>query len=314
MNTSPPLRLGTRGSQLALWQAHHVRDALEQRGHAVAIREITTKGDRVQDVPLSEIGDEALFTKELDRALLAEAIDLAVHSLKDLPSRLPGGLALVAVSRRASPFDAFVAHPSFEGALADLPEGAVVATSSLRRKAQLKAWRRDLEVVPVRGNVDSRLEKLDASEWHGMVLAVAGLERMGLGERIREAIAPEVMVPAVGQGALGIVCREDDAATGALLHAAMHHEASAVAARAERGFMKELGGGCQVPTGAWGRFKDGDERLTLDGCVAALDGQRLFRERMTCAPAEAEATGRTLARRLLDRGGAEVLRAIRAVL
>lgn len=308
---SEPLTLGTRGSRLALWQAHRVQALLEAEGQDVSLREITTRGDRVQDVPVSQLGDEAVFTKELDVALLAGEIDLAVHSLKDLPSRLPSSLALAAVSERATPFDAFVAHPDYGGTLADLPEGAVLATASLRRRAQLKAWRPDLEIVPVRGNVDTRLEKLDASNWHGLILAVAGLERMGLAVRIRAAISPEVMVPAVGQGALGVVCREDDAPLRARLRRAVHHESSGVIARVERAFMKRLGGGCQVPTGAWARMAG--KQLVIDGCVAALDGRRLLREQRTCAPEDAEAAGCALAETLLKRGGREILAAIRRV-
>ncbi len=303
--------LGTRGSRLALWQARRVQALLEGAGRDITLQEITTRGDRVQDVPVSQLGDEAVFTKELDVALLAGEIDLAVHSLKDLPSRLPSGVALAAVSERATPFDAFVAHPDYGGTLADLPEGAVLATASLRRRAQLKAWRPDLEIVPVRGNVDTRIEKLDTSDWHGLILAVAGLERMGLAARIREEISPAVMVPAVGQGALGIVCREDDAALRAQLRRAVHHESSGVIARAERAFMKRLGGGCQVPTGAWARMAGA--QLAIDGCVAALDGGRLLRERMTCAPDAVESTGRALAEALLERGGREILAAIQRV-
>lgn len=305
---SDPLVLGTRGSQLALWQAHRIEGLLEAAGHEVRLKEITTRGDQVQDVPLSEIGDESVFTKEIDRALLAGDIDLAVHSLKDLPSRLPEGLVLAAVSERAAPFDAFVAHPSFTGQLADLPEGAVLATSSLRRRAQLKAWRSDLQIVPVRGNVDTRLEKLAASDWHGMVLAVAGLVRMGLEEKVREEIAPEIMIPAVGQGALAVVCRAEDEELQALLREMVHHEPSGVAAKAERAFMKRLGGGCQVPTGAWGRLPE-EQRLVIDGCVASLDGSQLLREQLTCPPEEAEQTGRQLAERLLERGGRAILEA-----
>lgn len=305
-----PIVLGTRGSQLALWQAHRVKEQLEQAGHPVTLKQITTRGDQVQDVPMSEIGDEALFTKELDRAMLRDEIDIAVHSLKDLPSRLPDGIVLAAVSERASPFDAFVAHPDFEGALDDLPDGATVATSSLRRKAQLKAWRTDLQVVPVRGNVDSRLEKLAASDWHGMVLAVAGLVRMGLDDAIRTSFPPSIMIPAVGQGALGVTCRIEDEALLTALEAYIHHPLTGRAAASERGFMKRIGGGCHVPTGAWAR-RTGDE-LVVEGCIAALDGSALFKDRRTCPPGEEEASGAALAAQLLDAGGAEIIAAVRA--
>ncbi len=315
MNTQTPKRpntrtLGTRGSRLARWQARRVQEALEARGAAVRLETITTRGDRVQDVPLSQLGDEGVFTKEIDRALLDGRIDLAVHSLKDLPSRLPEGIRLAAVSERASPFDAFVAHPSFDGRMRDLPEAAVVATSSLRRTAQLKAWRPDLNIVPVRGNVDTRLEKLAAADWHGMVLAVAGLARMGWADRIREEIAPEVMVPAAGQGALAVTCRAGDEETAHLLREAVHDEPTAVAARGERAFMQRLGAGCQVPVGVWGRLDEAG-RLVLGGCIAALDGVPLLREQRVCSPAEAETAGTALAEALLQRGGREILEAIR---
>ncbi|WP_022836735.1 hydroxymethylbilane synthase [Salisaeta longa] len=304
-----PLILGTRGSELALWQANYVRRRLQAAGHAVRIETIRTKGDRVQDVPITQIGDEAVFTKELDRALLAGRIHVAVHSLKDLPSQLPDGLTLAAIAERAAPFDAFVAHPSFAGDLRDLPNGATVATASLRRKAQLKAWRPDLNVVPVRGNVDSRLEKLDASDWHGMILAQAGLERMGLADRIREPVPTAIMVPAVGQGALGIACAADQSALATRLHAVLHHEETGRAARAERTFMQAVGGGCQVPTGAWARVAP-DGGVVIDGCIAALEGAPCYRERRTATPEQAARVARELAHALLAAGGRAVLETI----
>jgi hydroxymethylbilane synthase len=308
MTPPDPIVLGTRGSQLALWQANHVRSKLEAHGHRVVVETIRTTGDRVQDVPISEIGDESVFTKELDRALLSGDIHAAVHSLKDVPTRLPDGLTLAAIGEREEPRDAFVAHPSFDGSLQDLPDGATVATASLRRKAQLKAWRPDLTIVPVRGNVDSRLEKLDASTWHGMILAVAGLVRMGLSARIRQHIPAEIMVPAVGQGALGIACVVDERGVRDALRSALHHTATGWMADAERAFLREVGGGCQVPMGAWARMDH--DALVVEGCIAALDGHEAFRDRRRCAPEEAQTTGQTLARDLLGRGGAEVLRGI----
>lgn len=308
---SNPIVLGTRGSQLALWQARRVQEQLEQAGRSVRLRQITTRGDQVQDVPMSEVGDEALFTKALDRAMLRGDIDIAVHSLKDLPSRIPDGLVLAAISPRANPFDAFVAHPSFDGTLTDLPEGAVIATSSLRRRAQLKAWRRDLQIVPVRGNVDSRLEKLAASDWHGMVLAVAGLTRMGRDAAIRTTFPPSIMIPAVGQGALGVTCRNEDAALQALLEEVVHDPLVGRAAAAERGFMKRIDGGCHVPTGAWAR-PDEEGHLLLDACIVALDGTSHYRNRRVCPPGEEVATGAALAEQLLDAGGAEIIAAVRA--
>jgi len=310
MPDSASLVIGTRGSALALWQARRIQQQLRHHGYDSTLQRISTRGDRVQDVPISEIGDEAVFTKELDRALLDERIDCAVHSLKDLPSRLPEGIALAAVGRRASPFDAFVGHPNRSAVLQELPEGAVVATASLRRRAQLLAWRSDLTVVPVRGNVDSRLETLAESDWHGMVLAVAGLKRLGRGEAIRSVIPADIMVPAVGQGALAITCRTADSELRTLLRGTLHDPDTATAITAERSFMKRIDGGCQVPTGAWARL-NAERELVIDGCVAALDGHTAFRIQKTAPLDEAEAVGTELAQELLDAGGAAVLDAIR---
>ncbi len=306
-----PLILGTRGSALALWQAQHVRATLEAAGHRVALQEIRTRGDRIVDTPLAEIGEKGLFTQELDEALLDGRIHLAVHSLKDLQTTLPEGIALGAVGERAAPWDAFVAHPDFAGRLEDLPEGAVLATSSLRRHAQLRAWRPDLRVVPVRGNVDTRLRKLDAGDWHGVILAEAGLVRLGLAPRIRQRLPLEVMIPAVGQGALGIVCAAADGAVHTLLRATLHHAPTAAAAAAERAFLRRLEGGCQAPIGAYARLDDAGA-LVLDGCVASLDGSTLLRNRRAGDPAAPERLGLDLAESLLRRGAQDLLDAIRS--
>jgi hydroxymethylbilane synthase len=313
------VKLGTRGSKLALWQAHHVADRLRAAGHATEVVTFTTKGDRILDKPLAEIGDKGLFTQELDRALLDGTIHLAVHSLKDLPTTLPPGLMLAAVSEREEPWDAFVAHPDFGGGLADLPEGAILATSSLRRQAQLKAWRPDLRVVPVRGNVPTRIAKLDASGpldgneesrgWHGAILAAAGLVRLDLADRIRERIDPAVMIPAVSQGALGIVCAEADADTADALRTVLADAVTTAATTAERALLRRLEGGCQVPVAAWARIEDG--RLYLDGAVASLDGSEHVRGQLDGDPSDAEALGIELAERLLDRGAGAILAAIR---
>lgn len=306
MTSQEPLVLGTRGSELALWQANFVRSKLEAAGYRVEVQTISTRGDEDRDTPISEIGDEAVFTKELDRALLSGDIDLAVHSLKDIPSTVPEGIALAAVGPRETPFDAFVAHPSFEGHLDDLPSGATVATASLRRQAQLRTWRDDLDIVPVRGNVDTRLEKLKESSWHGMVLAVAGLVRLGLGVHIRDEIDPDIMVPAVGQGALGIACAKGDETVQALLHEVLHHEPTGLATAAERAFLREVGGGCQVPMGAWAHLTD-EGTLILDACIAALDGSETYRDQRSGSPEEGKKMGRSLAVDLLEAGGAQIL-------
>ena len=306
MTVPSPLLLGTRGSELALRQANAVKNRLEAEGHRVQLQTITTRGDESTDVPISEIGDEAVFTRELDRALLSGDIHVAVHSLKDIPSTVPDGLTLAAIGTREDPHDAFVAHPSFEGHLHDLPMQATVATASLRRKAQLRTWRSDLEVVPVRGNVDTRLEKLMESDWHGLVLAAAGLLRMGRSAWIRDRIDAEIIVPAVGQGALGIACPSGAEALQQRLHAVLHDGPTGAATRAERAFLRTVGGGCQVPLGAWARLDD-DGALVMDACIAALDGTEHYRERRTCAPDDGEDMGTQLAQDLLEAGGAAIM-------
>lgn len=303
------MRLGTRASQLALWQAEHVAGRLRRAGHDVEIVTFSTRGDRILDKPLAEIGDKGLFTQELDRALLAGEIQLAVHSLKDLPTVLPEGLVLAAVPGREEPWDAFVAHPRFEGHLADLPHGATLGTSSLRRQAQLLAWRPDLRVVSVRGNVPTRIAKLDASDWHGVILATAGLVRLGLDGRIRERVDPGVMLPAVSQGALGIVCAEADTDTRAALSAALSDPAATAATAAERAFLRRLEGGCQIPVGAHATVEG--ERLHLRGLVASLDGTEVFRSEIDGTAAEAAQLGHALAEHLLADGAEAVLAAIR---
>ena len=306
MTVPSPLLLGTRGSELALRQANAVKNRLEAEGHRVQLQTITTRGDESTDVPISEIGDEAVFTRELDRALLGGDIHFAVHSLKDIPSTVPDGLTLAAIGPREDPHDAFVAHPSFEGQLDDLPMQATVATASLRRRAQLQTWRSDLEIVPGRGNVDSRLEKLMESDWHGLVLASAGLLRMGQSAWIRDRIDADIIVPAVGQGALGIACRADEDALRDRLHEVLHDGPAGAATRAERAFLRTVGGGCQVPLGAWARLGD-DGALVMDACIAALDGTEHYRERRTCAPDDGEDMGTQLAQDLLEAGGAAIM-------
>lgn len=306
MTIPSPLVVGTRASELALRQTNSIRNRLEAQGHQVDVQTVTTRGDEATDVPISEIGDEAVFTRALDRALLNGEIHFAVHSLKDIPSTIPEGITLAAIGPRENPFDAFVPHPSSEGGLEDLPTKATIATASLRRKAQLRTWRPDLNVVPVRGNVGTRLQKLMDSDWDGMILAMAGLLRLGFSSWIRDQIDAEIMVPAVGQGALGIACPTEAPELAERLRDLLHDETVAVATRAERAFLRRVGGGCQVPLGAWARLTD-EDRLVLDACIASLDGTERYRERRSCAPEKAEKTGRALAEDLLEDGGAAVL-------
>jgi hydroxymethylbilane synthase len=303
---SAPLRIVSRGSELALWQARAVRDAL---GGEAEIRVVKTTGDRILDVPLSRIGDKGLFTKELDAALLAGEADLAVHSLKDVPTRLPEGLVLAAVTEREDPRDVLLLPGGAPGSLAALPAGARVGTSSLRRRAQLGAARPELEVAELRGNLHTRLAKLDRGEYDAIVLAAAGVVRLGWGERIAERLDPPGWLPAVGQGALAIVARADRAeVAGRLLP--LHDPATAAAVAAERALLRALEGGCQVPIGALGRVEDGV--LTLRGLVASLDGTRVVRTEASGAPEEAEEVGLRAAAALAAGGGAEILAAVRS--
>jgi hydroxymethylbilane synthase len=308
----PALRVGTRGSALARWQTDRVRERLERAGYVTERIEIRTTGDEVQHVPLSQIGSRALFTRQIDDAMLEGRIDLAVHSLKDLPTTLPAGIALVAVAEREDPRDALVGRGPLTWG--DVRHGAVLATSSLRRRAQLLHLRPDLVVRDVRGNVDTRLAKLQANaEWTGILLAVAGLVRLGLGDRIGERLPPELMLPAPGQGALAVTARAGDAASAAAA-ASVHHPSTAVAVAAERAFLRTLEGGCQVPVAALAERSAGGQ-LRLQGRVISLGGERAVEgsEVRTCANvAEADALGVALGDRLLGQGAAAILAGVRA--
>lgn len=316
--TRPTLRIGTRASALALWQANTVRAALAAQGTESALVEITTTGDGIQDRPLSGIGDTALFTRQLDEALLDGRVDLAVHSLKDLPSRIPQGLALVAVSEREDPRDALVARDGL--CWATLPTGATVATGSVRRRAQL-AWRRpDLVVTDIRGNLDTRLAKLDANpRWAATMLACAGLVRLGWAHRISERLDPDVMLSAPGQGALGMVCHAERDDVRALVRRAMHDPATGVAVLAERALLGALDGGCQVPIAALGRVDHGTLHflarvLSHDGstCLEESHTQSIDLSDPEGAEAKAAALGRHAAERLRTRGAESVLATARA--
>ena len=265
------LKIGTRRSPLALWQAHHVAGLLRGRepGLEVELVEIVTKGDKILDSPLAKVGGKGLFVKEIEEQLLSGGVDLAVHSLKDMPAQLPQGLSLAAVPPREDPRDALVS--ARHRGLDELPRGARVGTSSLRRACQLKHWRADLEIVSIRGNVQTRLRKIDG-ELDAGVLAAAGLKRLGLAERIVEVIAPERILPAVGQGVLAIEARAGDAAV-LLRLAALEDAPTRVAVTAERAFLARLGGGCQVPIAAHARVTDGE--IDFVGMVGHPDGSRV---------------------------------------
>ncbi len=298
------LRLGTRKSALALWQAEYVRAALCARhpGLAVELVKITTEGDRILDRPLAMVGGKGLFIKELEQALFDRRIDLAVHSMKDLTVTLPDGLHIAAVCEREDPRDAFVSNR--HTALAALPAGARVGTSSLRRQCQLRALYPALDVVTLRGNVNTRLAKLDAGEFDAILLAVAGLKRLGFGDRIREALPISVSLPAVGQGAVCIECRVDDPETNRLL-APLDHAATRTCVAAERALNAALEGGCQVPIAGFAELTDG--ALHLRALVGAPDGARVVRGERRGPESDAEAIGAALAHELLARGAKEIL-------
>jgi hydroxymethylbilane synthase len=299
-----PLRIGTRGSPLALWQAHHVATLLHAAIPELPIElvEIQTAGDQVRDVPLVQLGGEGAFTKAIQHALLDKRIDLAVHSLKDLPTFVVPGLLLAAVPPRGPTGDALVSlrHASFDS----LPPAAVVATSSLRRKAQLLHRRPDLNLVDIRGNVETRLRKLAEQSLDATILAEAGLVRLGLGESITEILDDHWMLPAVGQGALGLECRRDDGATCAIL-AQIDHPHTHAAVLAERALLRGLGGGCHVPIGA--KTGVAGKTLSLRGAVLAPDGTRRIDGQIAGAISDAETLGETLARQLRAQGADELL-------
>lgn len=305
------LVVGTRSSQLALWQADFVIFELQKKYPGLAIEKklMTTKGDKILNAPLAKIGGKGLFTKELETAMLEGEIDIAVHSLKDMPVVVPEGLVITAISERADPGDAFVSpvYESFE----ELPQGAKVGTSSLRRKAQLLHVRPDLHIEDLRGNVNTRLRKMEEENFDGVILACAGLKRLGFEERIRQVLPQSICLPAVGQGALAIECRESDSEVRGLL-AFLDDQATRMCTEAERGFLATVEGGCQVPVGVHAAAR-GAEGIRIEAVIASLDGSTLLRDDLAGTASnneEARAMGVQLAHKLLDMGGREILRSI----
>jgi hydroxymethylbilane synthase len=298
------VRIATRKSPLAMWQAEHVAAALRE-AHAdleVQIVGMSTQGDKILDTPLAKIGGKGLFVKELEQRMLDGDADIAVHSMKDVPVTLPEGLHLAVILEREDPRDAFVSKHYAD--LEALPEGARVGTSSLRRQCQLADRRPDLEIIPLRGNVNTRLRKLDDGEYDAIILASAGLLRLNFGERIRNFIPTDDSLPAIGQGAIGIECRRDDARINSLL-APLHHADTAVCVSAERAMNQRLEGGCQVPIG--GHATLNDDELHLRGLVGTVDGAEIVRAEIRGARNDAEQLGRTLAEELLEHGAAQIL-------
>jgi len=300
--------VGSRQSALALTQTNHVIASLEALARREGIeaefelRKIVTRGDRILDVTLSKVGGKGLFVKEIEQAMLDHEIDFAVHSMKDMPAELPEGLMIGCVPEREDPRDALITRQGWT--LQTLPQGAKLGTSSLRRSAQMKYMRPDLNVEWLRGNIDSRLKRLDDGQFDAILLASAGLKRMGWEEKITEAVDPDLCVPAVGQGALAIECREGDEELLALLKL-YHHERTARAVEAERAFLKTLNGGCQIPIGAHAVLDGDGETLTLTGIVGSADGSELLRE--TLRGADGRKLGVALGEELLARGAERIL-------
>ena len=324
-------RLGTRGSQLALWQANWVKSEIEKKnpGIGVEIVKIKTTGDKILDVPLAKVGGKGLFVKEIEEALLSKRIDLAVHSMKDVPTDLPKGLHLAAITEREDPRDAFISQKSEVRSLPpnasiggqksekkitfkiqrfkDLPQGANVGTSSLRRSSQLLSLRPDLKISQLRGNLNTRLKKLDDGGFDAIILAAAGVKRLGWSDRITEYIPPEISLPAIGQGALGIETRTDDKETNALI-VFFDHSPTSISVRAERAFLRRLEGGCQVPIAAYGEVKD--EKMNLIGLVASTDGKKIIKDSIAGTVDRAEALGVELAEKLLKMGAWDILKEV----
>ena len=303
------LRIGTRRSPLAVWQAEHVRSQLEERfrGLRCTLKRIVTQGDRILDVPLAEVGGKGLFVSDIESSLLSGECDLAVHSMKDLPGELHDGLVLAAVPPREDPRDVLVCRDPTHR-LATLPAGACLGTSSLRRASLIRAFRQDLSTEPSRGNVGTRLRHLEEGRFHAIVLALAGLKRLGLAHRATEVLDPAFFLPAIGQGALAVECRASDTHLREML-SSIHHPDTGVVVHAERSFLATVEGGCRTPVACHGNLSDGV--LTLSGMVASLDGSVCIRRARLGTPTDAEALGRELAGEILDAGGREILEAIR---
>jgi hydroxymethylbilane synthase len=301
------IRIATRKSPLALWQAHFVKQALEKSHSDLSVElvPLSTKGDRILDTPLAKVGGKGLFVKELQTAMLEGKADIAVHSMKDVPMEFPQGLGIFAIAEREDPRDAFVSNQYVS--LDTLPNGASVGTSSLRRQCQLRAMRPDLVIKDLRGNVGSRLEKLDRGDYDAIILASAGLIRLQLGQRIADNIEPTIIIPAAGQGAVGIECREDDSNTRQLI-AVLDHPNTHIRVSAERAMNRHLQGGCQVPIGAFAEIINNE--LQMSGLVGSLDGTVMLHDHVRGAPSDATSLGIMLAEKLLAAGADSILQEV----
>ena len=311
MSKRDKIVIGTRGSQLALWQAEYVQRELMKHnpGIEITLQKIKTTGDMILDVPLAKVGGKGLFVKEIEDAMLRGDIDLAVHSMKDVPTMLPAGLHLRAMAKREDPRDAFLSNKAAR--FLDLPTGATVGTSSLRRQCQLLAVRPDIKIEQLRGNLDTRIRKMEEGLFDAVILAAAGIRRMGWGEKIREYIDPEISLPAIGQGAIGIECRADDGFINGALSVLQDQDTWDCVA-AERALLRRLEGGCQVPIAAHARIvhDGGAGRLRIAGLVGSVTGDRIIRDSLECAVKEGEDAGTRLAETLLSRGAGEILKEV----
>ncbi len=301
------IRIGTRGSALALWQAEWVKSELEKRypGTDVTLTKIKTTGDKILDVPLAKVGGKGLFVKEIEEAMLANEIDIAVHSMKDVPTFFPEGLHLSCITKREDPRDALLTRNKVK--FKDLPHGANVGTSSLRRQAQLMNVRPDFVIHQLRGNVDTRLRKLKEGQYDAIILAAAGIRRLGLADNVTEYIDPGISLPAIGQGALGIECRVDDRELNDMI-SFFNHADTRICVTGERALLRRLEGGCQVPIACYGQMRNG--KLHLTGLVGSVDGKRIIKDTIDGAPEKAEKLGVALAEKLLSQGADVILREV----
>ena len=304
MSQRQRVTIGTRGSKLALWQAEWVKTELMRlnKGIEVSLKIIKTKGDKILDVPLSKVGGKGLFVKEIEDSLLQGETELAVHSMKDVPMVLPSGLHLSALCKREDPRDAFISIKYKN--LSELPHGAVVGTSSLRRACQILHFHPDLTISQLRGNVDTRLAKLKSGQYDAIMIAVAGVKRLGLGEMITDIPGPSVILPAVGQGCVGIECRVDDKFTTSLT-SVLNHDTTALCVRAERAFLKKLEGGCQIPIAAYGIIEENS--IVLEGLVGSEDGKTIIRDKISGDMKDPESIGLKLAQILIENGADRIL-------
>ena len=304
---SRKIKIGSRGSPLALWQANWIKDQLESQNPDIAVEIviIKTSGDKIQDIPLAKVGGKGLFVKEIEEALLKKDVDFAVHSMKDMPIKFPFALCIASVTKRENPFDALISRNNIK--LNDLPKGAKIGTGSLRRASQLLHYRPDLNLIPLRGNVETRIKKLETEGLDAIILAAAGLIRLGWDDKISEIISPEILLPAMGQGAVGIEARKHDVDNQILL-ADMDDENTHLALDAERAVVTQLEGGCNVPIGAFATI-EGNE-MTLRGLVASLDGKTLYKKELKGDKVNAVALGNEMGNALLDMGGDKIMHEI----